>query len=97
MDEAGRSTAGTQLPGWLAEAGFAAVDPGERPVSFSGGELERQAAYAADVVESTLAGLMEVPGASRSELEAGVAELRALPTRPGAALGWMIHKSRAVR
>ena len=93
MEAAGRSDAGTRLPGWLAEAGFAEVDPGLRRLSFTGDELARQIAYAADVIESTLA---TAPGAA-AELEAGLVALRALPTMPNAAMGWDVHKALARR
>ena len=96
MDEAGRSDTGTRLPGWLAEAGYGDVDPGERRLAFSGDELARQAAYAASVIESTLPPPTETSDASASRLEAGLAELRALPTRPDAAMGWTLHKARAL-
>jgi ubiquinone/menaquinone biosynthesis C-methylase UbiE len=85
MAAAGWSDAGTRLPGWLAEAGFREVDEGARPFEFREAELASQAANAADVVESAL-------GPS-----AGVDELRALPAVPGARLGWVMHKSTAVR
>ena len=97
MDATGRSDAGTHLAGWLADAGFTSVDPGERRLAYSGDDLLRQAAYAADVVESTLPALAEMPNISASQLEAGLAELRSLPATPDAALGWVVHKARAVR
>ena len=85
MAAAGWSDAGTRLPAWLAEAGFQEIDEGERPFEFRDAELASQSANAADVVESAL-------GPSP-----GVDELRALPTVPGARLGWVMHKSTAVR
>jgi hypothetical protein len=97
MDAAGRSDAATRLPGWLEEAGFAEVDPGERRLGYSGDELGRQAAYAASVIESTLPALTETSDATAAQLEAGLAELRALATIPDAALGWVVHKAKAVR
>lgn len=97
MDTTGRSDAGTHLAGWLEEAGFASIDPGERRLAYSGKDLARQAGYAADVVESTLAALVQMPGASASQLEAGLTALRALPATSGAVLGWVVHKARAVR
>ena len=95
MDAAGRSDTGTHLAGWIAEAGFAEVDPGERRLDFTGDELARQADYAASVVESTLAALAEVSQATAAELGAGVAALRALPGIPGARFGWTLHKATA--
>jgi ubiquinone/menaquinone biosynthesis C-methylase UbiE len=95
MDTTGRSDAGSRLSRWIAEAGFAEVDPGERRLAFSGDELLRQANYAASVVESTLAGLAETSRTTATELEAGVAALRALPTIPDARLGWILYKATA--
>jgi hypothetical protein len=46
------------------------------------------------VIESALAGL---PGASEEELRAGLRDLRNLPNQPNAGLGWVVHKSTAVR
>ena len=96
MDAGGRSDTGTRLPGWLEEAGFATVDPGERKLSYAGTGLARQVPYVADVVEATLPDLMQV-SATPELLEQGLADLRALPETPGAAIGWDIHKSVAVR
>jgi hypothetical protein len=46
-------------------------------------------------MESALDALPELPGASEPELRAGLPDLRALPHRPGASLGRVIHKSTA--
>ncbi len=98
MAASGRSDAGTHLPRWLSEAGFSDVDPGERRVWWQGAELTRQANYAADVMESALPAMVELPGASsEQELRRGLADLRGLPDHPGAGLGWTIHKSQARR
>ena len=97
MATAGWSDAGTRLPGWLREAGFEDVDEGERPFWWQAEELATQAAYAADVVESALDALAQLPGASRDELERGLGDLRRLPSEPGAGLGWIVHKSTARR
>ena len=97
MNAAGWSDAGTRLPGWLREAGFEDVDEGERPFWWEGSELASEAAYAADVMESALDALKQVPGAKEDELRAGLAHLRALPTRDGTGLGWVVHKSTATR
>ena len=97
MSAAGWSDAGTRLPGWLREAGFHDVDEGERPFWWEGGELAHEAPYAADVMESALGALAGLPGTSEAELRAGLADLRALPRRPGAGLGWTVHKSTGVR
>jgi ubiquinone/menaquinone biosynthesis C-methylase UbiE len=91
MDVGGRSDTGARLPGWLDEAGFSAVDPGERRLAYSGAALARQLPYVAAVVESTLTEPLS------GRLAAGVAELRAFESRPAAEMGWVVHKSRAVR
>jgi hypothetical protein len=85
------------LPGWLREAGFRAVDPGERPFSFQDEDLARQALYAADVMESALPALAQLPGASEEDLRRGLADLRDLTHQPDARLGWVVHKSTALR
>ena len=97
MESAGRSDAGTRLPEWLAEAGFSSVDPGEIRLAYASKDLLRQVPYVAGVVESTLPGLAQTGGARASQLAAGFAELRALPTTPNAVLGWVVHKARATR
>jgi ubiquinone/menaquinone biosynthesis C-methylase UbiE len=98
MAAGGRSDAGTHLPRWLSEAGFGDVDPGERHVWWEGAELRRQANYAADVMESALPAMVELPGApSEQVLRRGLADVRGLADHPGAGLGWTIHKSHAVR
>jgi ubiquinone/menaquinone biosynthesis C-methylase UbiE len=98
METTGRSDAGTHVVRWLVEAGFASVDPGERRLAYSGAALARQAPYVAGLVESLLPALGQLPGASAPELEAGLAELRALPAMPGTTgLGWTVHKANAVR
>ncbi len=97
MDAGGRSDAGARLAGWLKEAGFASVDPGERRLTYSGDDLARQVPYVAGVVESTLPALVRMPDASPSRLDAGLADLRALPATPNAIMGWIVHKANAVR
>lgn len=97
MEGAGRSDAGTRLPEWLAAAGFTSVDPGEIRLAYAGKDLARQVPYVAAVVESTLPVLAQARGAFASQLEAGFAELRALPNTPDATLGWVVHKAKAVR
>jgi hypothetical protein len=97
MAASGWSDAGTRLPTWLAEAGFRDVDPGERAFSWQGADLARQANYAADVMESALDALLQLPGTAEDELKAGLVDLRDLPRRHGASLGWVVHKSTAVR
>ena len=97
MAASGWSDAGTRLPGWLAEAGFREIDGGERTVWWEGDDLASQARYAADVLESALDALTQAPGAAEDELRDGLDDLRGLPEVPGAGLGWVIHKSTAVR
>jgi hypothetical protein len=97
MAASGWSDAGTRLPGWLAEAGFRDVDEGERPFWWRGEELVAEADYAADVLESALDALARLPGVSEPELRQGIEDLRTLGRRPGAGLGWVVHKSTAVR
>jgi ubiquinone/menaquinone biosynthesis C-methylase UbiE len=97
MAAAGWSDAGTRLPGWLREAGFRDVDEGERPFVFEDEELAYQARYAADVMESALPALAQLPRASEDELRAGLADLRDLPSLPEARLGWVVHKSTGKR
>jgi ubiquinone/menaquinone biosynthesis C-methylase UbiE len=97
MAAAGWNDAGTRLPGWLREAGFREVDEGERPFWWQREEVAREAPYAADVAESALEALLQLPGTDEGELRAGLADLRRLPHQPGAGLGWVVHKSTAVR
>jgi SAM-dependent methyltransferase len=97
MTTSGWSDAGTRLPGWLREAGFREVDEGERPFWWQGDELSGQATYAADVIESALPALAQLPGADEEELRAGLMDLRDVPSQPDAGLGWVVHKSTATR
>jgi SAM-dependent methyltransferase len=97
MAASGWSDAGTRLPGWLREVGFTQVDEGERTYWWQNEDLAGQARYAADVMESALDVLAQLPRVSEEELRAGLDDLRALPSRSGAGLGWVMHKSTAVR
>jgi 2-polyprenyl-3-methyl-5-hydroxy-6-metoxy-1,4-benzoquinol methylase len=97
MAAAGWSDAGTHLPGWLDHAGFHAIDEGVRAFWWQGDDLVTQSSYAAEVLESALAAEIELPGAVAEELRAGIEDLRSLPRTPGAGLGWVVHKSTAVR
>jgi len=97
MAASGWSDAGTRLPGWLTEAGFCEIDEGERPYWWEEDDLGTQALYAADVIESAFDSLADAPGATEAKLRTGLADLRRLPNLPGAGLGWMVHKSTAVR
>jgi len=96
MGASGHNDAGAQLQAWLAEAGFGFVDPGERRLAYSGAGLARQVPHVADVVASTLPTLTGPSAASRAQLQAGLAHLRALPAIPGSALGWDLYKAIAV-
>ncbi len=93
MAAAGWSDAGTRLPGWLRESGFLDIDEGERPFAFEDDDLANQARYAADVMESALPALAQLPVATEEELRDGLADLRALADAPDARLGWVVHKS----
>jgi ubiquinone/menaquinone biosynthesis C-methylase UbiE len=97
MAASGWSDAGTRLPGWLREAGFREVDEGGRTYWWQNEDLSSQALYAADVVESALPALAQLPGADEAQLREGLSDLRHLPNHPGAGLGWTLHKSTAVR
>jgi SAM-dependent methyltransferase len=97
MAASGWSDAGTRLPGWLDQAGFRAVDAGERPFWWQGEELAGQASYAAEVMESALPALAQLPGADAEALRAGLSDLRDVASQPDAGLGWVVHKSTAVR
>ena len=48
-------------------------------------------------IESALPSLAQLPGAAEEELHAGLADLRSVPSQPGAGLGWVVHESTAVR
>lgn len=96
MAASGWSDAGTRLPGWLREAGFREVDEGERPYWWQGVDLSSEARYAADVMESALDTLAHQPDPEK-DLRAGLEDLRNLERQPGAGLGWVVHKSTAVR
>jgi ubiquinone/menaquinone biosynthesis C-methylase UbiE len=97
MAMSGWSDAGSRLPGWLRTAGFGDVEEGERPFWWQGADAGREAAYAADVMDSALNALIRLPGVDEAELRAGLADLRELPNRRAAGLGWVVHKSTGVR
>jgi hypothetical protein len=97
MAASGWSDVGRRLPGWLREAGFREVDDGERPFWWQGADLSSEAQYAADVLESALSAVAELPGVAEEELRAGLEDLRHLADQPGAGLGWVVHKSTALR
>jgi SAM-dependent methyltransferase len=97
MAASGWSDAGTRLPGWLREAGFRDVDEGERPFWWQGADVAHEANYAADVIESAVEALAQLPGTTESELRIGLADLRELSSQAGAGLGWVVRKSTALR
>jgi SAM-dependent methyltransferase len=97
MAASGWSDAGTRLPGWLRAAGFREVDEGERPFWWKDEDLYNQAHYAADVMESALVALVQLPGFAGEDLRAGLEDVRKLASQPDAGLGWVVHKSTAVR
>jgi hypothetical protein len=97
MARSGWSDAGTRLPEWLAEAGYREIEEGERPYWWQAANLMTQASYAADVMESAFDALEEAPGVTPEELRAGLADVRRLPELPSAGLGWVVHKSTALR
>ena len=66
-----------------------------RPYWWTDEDLARQALYAADVVESALDALAQLPGADEEELRRGLDDMRSLPDIPGAGIGWVVHKSTA--
>jgi ubiquinone/menaquinone biosynthesis C-methylase UbiE len=95
MDSSGRSDAGPQLEGWLVEAGFSTIDPGERRLMYSGTGLARQLPYVIAVVESTLAQIAAASDVADARLRTGVADLRSLEATPAAALAWTAYKASA--
>ena len=97
MKASGWSDAGSRLPAWLGKARFRNIDEGARTFWWQDDDLLGQAHYAADVMESALDVLSQLPGTSEEELLVGLEDLRGLPRRPGAGLGWVMHKSTAVR
>lgn len=97
MAAAGWSDAGTRLPGWIREAGFREIDEGERRFWWQGIDLARQASYAADVMESAIDALLRLRGTSEVDVRAGLVHMRDLADRPGAGLGWVVHKTTALR
>jgi hypothetical protein len=48
-------------------------------------------------MESALAALTQLPDVAEEELRSGLVDLRNLAGQPGAGLGWVVHKSTAVR
>jgi hypothetical protein len=48
-------------------------------------------------MDSAVDALVQLPGVDVGDLRAGLADLLELPNRRGAGLGWVVHKSMAVR
>jgi ubiquinone/menaquinone biosynthesis C-methylase UbiE len=93
MAASGWSDAGTRLPDWLRKSGFRDVVEGERPFWWQDEDLAGQANYAADVLESAMGALAALPGTDEKQLRVGLEDLRSLPGKPAAGLGWIVHKS----
>lgn len=88
---------GTQVAGWLREAGFEDVDPGARPFSFTGDAIAPEAAYFADIWADAIPSLAALPDApAETELRQGAVDLQRLHDVPGARLSWVINKATAV-
>jgi ubiquinone/menaquinone biosynthesis C-methylase UbiE len=92
----GQDDAGTRLSGWLDEAGFTNIDPGERLFSYRGAEVGPSARYLADVAEASINDIASLLGTADEEtLRRGLRELRELDDHPEARLRYVIHKARA--
>jgi ubiquinone/menaquinone biosynthesis C-methylase UbiE len=84
QEKTGCSDAGSKLGAWLAEAGFTAVDPGERPMVLNGPEAID---YLASVV------LAYPDAAAADELRPGLDDLIARRADPGAYVEWTTFKA----
>jgi hypothetical protein len=92
----GSSDAGTQLPGWLVDAGYTSIRSGERLYTYRGAEIVPVARYMTNAVEPMIPAMITVPGNPDEEtLRAGISQLRDLGNRPGAQLHFVIHKAQA--
>lgn len=60
-------------------------------------KVAAEANYAANVMESALDSLLQVPGAVEAQLRDGLNDLRSLDRQPSAGVGWIVHKSTALR
>lgn len=93
----GQEDAGTQLWGWLDEAGFTGIEPGEQLFAYRGPAVAPTIGYLADVFDSVHDSLRALPDVvSATTLADGMRELRALADRPDARLRFVLHKARAV-
>ena len=94
MAASGWNDAGTRLPGWLPRGGVP-FDEGERPFWWQGDEAAREAPYAADVAESALDALLQLPGTDRRNSAPG--SRTSARFRSSRVQAWVVHKSTAVR
>jgi len=60
-------------------------------------KVAAEANYAANVMESALDSLLQVPGTGEAQLRDGLADLRGLDRKPGAGVGWIVHQSTGLR
>jgi ubiquinone/menaquinone biosynthesis C-methylase UbiE len=98
MAAGGHADAGSRLRGWLEQAGFTEIWPGEHHLRYEGEEAERQTTYVSAAVELTIPALAAMSGApAEAELRRGLEELRELAARPGAGIEWTIYKATARR
>jgi ubiquinone/menaquinone biosynthesis C-methylase UbiE len=96
FDAFGRSDAGTQLPGWLAEAGYTDIKSGERPFVYRGAETGPVGRYIAGAIEGTIPNMLAVPGnPDEATLRQALQQLRGLDGMPGALVHFVIHKAEA--
>jgi ubiquinone/menaquinone biosynthesis C-methylase UbiE len=92
----GQHDAGTQLWGWLDQAGYRDIEPGERLFSYRGIEVSPAAAYVADAIAATVTDIADIPSvADEATLRQGLRELRDLADNPDAWLRFVIHKAQA--
>ena len=96
MAASGWSDAGTRLPGWLAEAGFREIDEGERPVWWEDGDLARRRATPRTCWRARSTDSPRRRARPKTSSAPGSTTFAACRA-PGAGLGWVIHKSTAVR
>jgi ubiquinone/menaquinone biosynthesis C-methylase UbiE len=93
----GQEDAGPRLRGWLEEAGFTDVDPGERLFSFHGAEVTRNAHWMTDGAQATITDIAALPDTpDEATLQRGLDELRALGDSPEAELSYVVNKASAV-
>lgn len=92
----GSSDAGTQLPGWLVDAGYTSIKSGERLYTYRGDEVAPVTRYMANAVEPMIPVMVTVPGNPDEEaLRAGINQLRELGSVPDARVHYVVHKAQA--